>query len=114
MHSCGYNWAILDDLAEAGIDVLQFDQTAIYGLERLAGKLRELQVCLYSPVDIQRVLPTGERARIESYAVEMIDRFARDGGGLIAKNYGDLHGIGVEPEWDMWAYQAFVDHGRLA
>lgn len=114
MHSCGYNWEILDDLAEAGVDVLQFDQTAIYGLERLARKLRELQVCLYSPVDIQRVLPTGDRAQIEAYAQEMIDRFAADGGGLIAKNYGDLHGIGVELEWDMWAYQVFLDHGRLA
>ncbi|MFN2156746.1 MAG: hypothetical protein ACK2UX_16050, partial [Anaerolineae bacterium] len=56
----------------------------------------------------------GDRAQIEAYARVMIDRFADDSGGLIAKNYGDLHGIGVEPEWDMWAYQVFVDYGRLA
>jgi len=111
MHSCGYNWAILDDLAEVGVNCFQFDQTAIYGLERLAEKFKSLQVCLYSPVDIQRVLPTGDRALIEEYAHKMIDLFASDGGGLIAKNYGDLHGIGVEPEWDQWAYEVFLDYG---
>jgi hypothetical protein len=105
MHSCGYNWDILDDLAEAGINAFQFDQPALYGLERLAGKLRALKVCLYAPVDIQQVLPTGDRQRIEAEAQRMIDLF---GGGLIAKNYGDLHGIGVAPEWDSWAYQVFA------
>jgi len=27
-------------------------------------------------------------------------------GFLIAKNYGDLKGIGVKEEWDDWAYEA--------
>jgi hypothetical protein len=39
--------------------------------------------------------------------------FAGTRGGLIAKNYGDLHGIGVEPEWDQWAYEAFTAAMRL-
>jgi hypothetical protein len=112
MHSCGYNWDILDDLAEVGIDAFQFDQPEVYGLERLAQKLNSLQVCLYSPVDIQRILPTGDRELIESYARKMIDLFGSNGGGLIAKNYGDLHGIGVEPEWDGWAYDVFVQQGK--
>jgi len=113
MHSCGYNWAILDDLAEVGVDCFQFDQTAIYGLERLAQKLKGLQVCLYSPVDIQRVLPTGDRALIERYAHKMIRLFGSNGGGLIAKNYRDVHGIGVEPEWDQWAYEVFLEYGSF-
>jgi hypothetical protein len=29
-------------------------------------------------------------------------------GGLIMKNYPDLPGIGVKPEWDMWAYDAIL------
>ena len=111
MHSCGYNWDVLDDMAEVGIDCFQFDQTTLYGLDRLAQKLQNLQVCLYSPVDIQKVLPTGDRALIEAYAHKMIDMFGSNGGGLIAKNYGDLHGIGVDPEWDQWAYNVFVEHG---
>lgn len=113
MHSCGYNWDILEDLAEVGVSAFQFDQPALYGLERLAGKLRDLRVCLYSPVDIQQVLPTGDRARIEAEARRMVTLFE---GRLIATTYGDLHGIGVAPEWEDWAYQVFAGaaQGRRA
>ena len=111
MHSCGNDRDILDDLAEVGIDALQFDQPALYGIEWLAAKLKALGVCLYAPVDIQRVLPTGDRERIELEARTMVELFGREGAGLIAKNYGDLKGIGVEQEWDTWAYEAFVASG---
>jgi hypothetical protein len=53
------------------------------------------------------VLPTGDRELIRSETKRLVDNFR---GGFIAKNYGDLHGIGVEPEWDKWAYDAFVEH----
>jgi hypothetical protein len=29
------------------------------------------------------------------------------------KNYGDLNGIGVQPEWDQWAYEALVKAAGL-
>jgi uroporphyrinogen decarboxylase len=103
MHSCGQNWAIVPDLLDAGVDVFQFDQPALYDLQKLAALLKERRAALWSPVDIQKVLPTGDRALIEGFARQMIDLFQ---GGLICKNYPDLHGIGVELEWDQWAYQA--------
>jgi hypothetical protein len=104
MHSCGCVWDILDDLAEVGVSAMQFDQPALYGLDRLAAKLREVGMCLYAPVDIQQVMPTGDRTRIEAEARRMVDLFSH---GFIATNYGDLRGIGVEPEWDNWAYEVF-------
>jgi hypothetical protein len=113
MHSCGYDWEILDDLAEVGVNALQFDQPSLYGLERLAGKLQSLKVCLWSPVDIQRIMPTGDRARITSTAKKMVELFGARHGGFIAKNYGDLPGIGVKEEWDMWAYETFVQNQKL-
>jgi hypothetical protein len=113
MHSCGYNWDILDDLAEVGVNAFQFDQPSLYGLERLAEKLRALGVCLFSPVDIQKILPTGDKELIESTARKMIDLFARPDGGLIAKKYGDLPGIGVEETWDRWALAVFESEGAL-
>ncbi len=105
MHSCGFNWALIDDLATAGIDCLQFDQPTLYDLPALAEKFRRHKVALFSPVDIQKVLPTGNRAFIESEAKRMVDTFR---GFLICKNYGDLQGIGVKPEWDRWAYDALL------
>ncbi len=107
-HSCGYNWLLLDDLCGAGIDCLQFDQPCVYELPALAEKLRGHGVGLFSPCDIQKVLPTADRAFIESECERMVETLR---GGLIVKNYPDLHGIGVDPEWDAWAYDTFVRVG---
>ncbi len=107
-HSCGYNWELVDRLCEAGIDCLQFDQPAIYDEAALARTLRRHRVGLFSPCDIQKVLPTGNRAFIEAETRRLVETFR---GGFIAKNYGDLHGIGVLPEWDQWAYETFVEAG---
>jgi len=109
-HSCGFNWELVDDLCLAGIDCLQFDQPAIYDMPGLAEKLRKHGVGLFSPCDIQQVLPTGDRSIIERETRRLVETFR---GGFIAKNYGDLPGIGVDPEWDDWAYQAFLKHGTV-
>ncbi|MBT3192344.1 MAG: hypothetical protein HN341_07290 [Verrucomicrobia bacterium] len=106
MHSCGMNWEIIDDLIDCGIDCFQFDQPALYDMPALAATLRERKVALWSPTDIQRVLPTGDREFIESETRRMLDTFE---GCLITKNYPDLPGIGVKPEWDMWAYNVIAE-----
>ena len=107
-HSCGYNWCLIDDLCTAGVDCLQFDQPAIYDQPALAAKLRQYNVGLFAPCDIQKVLPTGDRDLIVAETRRLVDTFR---GGLIAKNYGDLKGIGVQPQWDQWAYEAFLTSG---
>jgi len=109
MHSCGYIWEIMEDLAEVGINCFQFDQPELYGLEQLAVRLRELKVCLFSPVDIQKILPTGNKELIRKEAKKMVELFSRQNGAFIAKNYGDFVGIGIKPEWDQWAYEAFIE-----
>jgi len=105
LHSCGYNWDIIDDLIDAGVDCFQFDQPAAYDMPALAEKFKARKAALWSPVDIQKVLPTGDRELIESEAQRMIELF---GGFVVFKNYPDLPGIGVKPEWDMWAYDALL------
>ncbi len=111
MHSCGQNWAIVPDLLDAGVDVFQFDQPALYDMKALAALLKERRAALWSPVDIQQILPTGDRELIEAGAHEMYDTFE---GGLICKNYPDLRGIGVQEEWDMWAYEAICARAGVA
>jgi hypothetical protein len=109
MHSCGNVRDILSDLAEVGVNCMQFDQPELYGLEPLAARLQGLKLCLFSPVDIQQVLPGGDRARIVAEARRMAELFGGRRGGFIARNYGDLKGIGVRPEWDQWAYETFLE-----
>lgn len=103
MHSCGNNAELIEDLCDCGVDAFQFDQPAVYDLPALATQLRRRKRCLWSPTDIQKVLPTGDRDLIVAETRRMFDLFA---GGLIHKNYPDLRGIGVAPEWDEWAYEA--------
>jgi uroporphyrinogen-III decarboxylase len=103
MHSCGLNRAILPDLLDAGVNVFQFDQPMLYDMTDLAKLLKQRKAALYSPIDIQQVLPTGDREKIETAAQDLIDCFQ---GGLICKNYLDLNGIGVKEEWDDWGYHA--------
>jgi sugar phosphate isomerase/epimerase len=111
MHSCGYNWDLLDDIAATGVDCFQFDQPALYDMPALAEKLKAHRIALYSPLDIQKILPTGDREYIEREARRLIDTFE---GFLILKNYPDLAGIGIESEWDQWAYEAFLERAGVA
>lgn len=110
MHSCGNNWEIVPDLLQAGVDCFQFDQPTVYDMPRLAAILKEHRTALWAPVDIQKIMPTGDRKLIEAGAREMGRIFE---GGLICKNYGDLRGIGVQPEWDQWAYEEILRFFRV-
>lgn len=110
MHSCGYNREILEDLAEAGVNCFLFDQPALYGLEELSEVLKKIKVCLCSPVDIQKVLPTGDIELVKEHAKKMVELFGRPDGGFIADSYGDLHGAGIPEEADEAAYRTFLEN----
>ena len=110
MHSCGYIYDIMDDLVGLGMQVLQLDQPDLVGVEKL-GREFGGRVTFWSPVDIQKTLQTGDRQTIRDAAGRMVEHLGGAGGGFIAKNYGDLHGIGVPEQWDDWAYEAFVEYG---
>ena len=78
LHSCGYNREIIPDLMDAGIDVFQFDQPALYDMPELAALMKKRKTSLWSPVDIQKILPTGDRTLIERAAKEMYNLFPLD------------------------------------
>lgn len=105
MHSCGQNRQILEPLLEAGVDCFQFDQPTVYDMTDLAQVLKKYKAALWSPIDIQKIMPTGDRQIIEKGVDDMFKHFE---GALIFKNYPDLKGIGVQAEWDNWAYQAIL------
>jgi len=106
MHSCGKNWTILPDLLEIGVDVFQFDQPTVYNMPELSDLLKKHKAALFSPIDIQKILPTGDRSIIEAGAKKIFEIFK---GGLIFKNYLDLPGIGVKEEWDDWGYDTICE-----
>ena len=109
MHSCGKLTAIIPDLIDAGIDVLQFDQPRVHGIDTLAQWADK--VTYWCPVDIQTTLQTRDSVLIEADAKEMIEKLGRYDGGFIAGYYGGNEAIGVDPEMQEIACKAFVRHG---
>lgn len=109
MHSCGKMTIIIPDLIEAGIDVFQFDQPRVHGINTLAQWADE--VSFWCPVDIQTTLQTGDSVAIEADAKEMIVKLGANGGGFIAGYYGGNEAIGVDPDVQEIACKAFVKHG---
>ena len=101
MHSCGQNSEAVERLLAAGVDCFQFDQPTVYDPAFLRPLLDRYRAALWSPIDIQKILPTNDPERIDAGVAEMFRDYE---GCLIFKNYGDLHGIGVTVESDQYAY----------
>lgn len=109
MHSCGYIWDILPDLVEMGVDSMQFDAPTLMGMEPVC-ELFGKKVTLFSPVDIQKILPESER-EVRAAARQMIDMFAPKGGGLILKDYGDYKTLQIPQENVDAMHDEFICYG---
>lgn len=111
MHSCGYIKDIIPTLVDIGIKVLQLDQPKLSGLDFLAEHCHG-KTAIWSPVDIQKDLPTGDEEYIRACARELIDKLGSNGGGFISKYYGSPESLGCKPEWQMWAADEFTKYSQ--
>ncbi|MFB3895906.1 MAG: uroporphyrinogen decarboxylase family protein [bacterium] len=112
MHSCGKITAIIPDLIESGIDVLQFDQPRIHGLDTLSSFQQEHKITFWCPVDIQKTLQTKNETLIRQEVNELLDKLWHHGqGGFIAGYYGDNASIGLDPKWQGIASDEFLKQG---
>jgi uroporphyrinogen decarboxylase len=111
-HSCGYVKDVIADWVEVGINVCQFDQLELHGLDFLAenfgGKLH-----YWSPVDIQTTLQTRDHDLIDAAAKKYIEKLAAPfGGGMIAGYYGSNEALGLTPEYQVTASEAYMKYGN--
>ncbi|MDP6037104.1 MAG: uroporphyrinogen decarboxylase family protein [Candidatus Latescibacteria bacterium] len=111
MHSCGEISAIVPGLIDAGIDVLQFDQPDLHGMDTLAAYQENAKITFWCPVDIQTTLQTQNEGLIREKAREMLDKLWNGRGGFIAGYYGDNASIGLDPKWQEFACDEFVKRG---
>lgn len=111
MHSCGYIYKFIPMFIEAGVDVFQFDQPDAYPAETLSEEFGDRAV-FHSPVDIQKVLPTGDLELIGRRAAEMCGIFDKN-KAWIAKDYPTYHDIGVDPAWAKHAENIIVSLTKL-
>jgi hypothetical protein len=113
MHSCGKITEIIEDLIEAGINCLQFDQPRLHGIENLSRRFGG-RVAFWCPVDIQQTLQTRDRELIRQEAKLLIDQLGRFDGGFIGGYYWGCEAIGISPEIQAIASQAFVEFGTYS
>jgi len=97
LHSCGYIVDILDDLIEAGLDVIHMDQQENMGLE-LLGRRFGGRITFFAPVDIQHTMVRGSPDDIRRYCRDMARLLGRPKGGFIPRWYSDPKGAGHRQE----------------
>ena len=113
MHSCGRIEAIVPGLIEAGVDALQFDQPDLHGIDNLARHQDNARITFWCPVDIQKTLQLRDESIIRAKAREMLGKLWKDGrGGFIAGYYGDNASIGLDPKWQQYACEEFLEFGK--
>lgn len=112
LHSCGCVLPLMDDMVDADIDVFQFDQPEAAGTTLWAEQYSS-RVAFYCPVDIQKIMPTGDRELIERSALHMAEIFKKHGGALIAKDYPSWGDIDVKTEWADWARKVIIDNSAM-
>ena len=110
MHSCGNVLKIIPELIDAGVDVFQFDQPELSGSDVLAEKFGK-KAAFYCPVDIQKIMITGNEKIIKEGALFMLKQFKKSGGSLIAKDYPTWDDLDVLPEWQQWARDTIIANG---
>jgi uroporphyrinogen-III decarboxylase len=110
-HCCGYIMDIIPDMIEIGVDVVQFDQPRLMGVERLASQFGG-KICFWNTVDIQWS-PVAEVSleEVRAEVKHMVEQFGRFNGGFIARQYPQPRDIGMTPEKHHAIYEAFMDFG---
>ena len=112
MHSCGAIGAIIPGLIDAGVDLLQFDQPTLHGIDNLASYQEKAKITFWCPVDIQKTLQTRDEQKIRVEAKELLDKLWKGRGGFIAGYYSDNASIGLDPVWQQYACDEFIKKGR--
>ena len=112
VHSCGCVYSLVSMMVDAGVNAFQFDQPELTG-SRVWAREFGSRAAFYSPVDIQKVLSTGDRAFIEKTALDMCNVFRENGGNLICKDYPTYNDIGVDLEWARWAMDVIVANSAM-
>lgn len=109
LHSCGKMTDLMPDMIAAGVNLFQFDQPRLHGIETLARW--HGRVTYWCPVDIQVTLPRLDGDLIVADVQALLDQLWRGDGGFVAGYYGDNASLGIDPGWQSLACEQFVRFG---
>lgn len=107
MHSCGKVNAILGDLIEAGVNVVNLQQPRALDISAVGKQFRG-RLCFESLCDIQHTLPFKNPGEIAEEASLLLHEWATPQGGFVLSDYGDGRAIGVPLETKKIMLAAFL------
>jgi hypothetical protein len=104
-HSCGNVWDMIPDMIEIGVDVFEFLQPDVFGVENLAREFGG-HVSFACSVDHQRRAITGTREEIFAYTSLLRDTLGSFNGGYIG--YLEFYdSMGMTEQTYQWIHEAF-------
>jgi uroporphyrinogen decarboxylase len=97
LHSCGSLRAILDDLVEVGVEVLNPVQVTARGMQPEELKSRYgNRLSFWGGIDTQRLLPYGRPSEVAQIVRDTINELGRSGGYILASVHNIQPGTPVE------------------
>jgi len=111
-HSDGRINAIFPDLIELGVDILNFHQPLLVGIDEVAGQLTG-KVCFEVSADVQQTLPTCDEQKIKNEIKEIVQKWCTPKGGLIGIEYRYGKVLGISEQALRWELEAFQQYGNF-
>ena len=109
VHSCGKVNEIVEGYIQAGVNVVNLQQPRALRIRQM-GERYGGRIAFESLADIQHTLPTGERARVDADAKDLMRYWASPSGGFVFSDYGDPEAIGVhDPQIKLYMYERFSE-----
>jgi len=107
LHSCGNNYGIMGDLADAGVNVFHPVQKHTMDEVKVVQEFGD-RISFLAGFDVQQILPNGTPEEIRAEVRFLIDTFDRpDGGMCIAA------GNGILPDTPLENIDAFMDEALV-
>jgi len=113
MHSCGKVNAIIGELIDIGLDVINLQQPRALGIKDV-GREYAGRICFSSLCDIQATLPFKDAGEIREEAGLLLEHWGTPKGGFILSDYGDGAAIGVPDDKKRVMLDAFLEFDRWA
>ena len=96
-HSCGSVRAIIPDLIEIGVDVLNPVQPLAADMDPFVLKARfGDRLCFHGGIDIQQLLPNATPEEVRRHVRRMVDGVGHDGGYIVAGSHTIQADVPVE------------------
>lgn len=112
LHSCGKVNNFVGEFIDLGLDVINFGQPALVGIEEIGDKFAG-KICFANFVDVQTTLVSGTLDEIKAEAKLLIGKWGISRGGFIGVDV-DYECIGISKERRDVMIKAFKESGRLS